>query len=156
MGGAPNNKTLWTGDDVYAAIIGDTAATLIEGNFFKGLMTSCVGGTCDSGDNVVATNGYTYGTNSYASAGFANPSALPTGTPNCTGYPTTSACMIGLGAVSDLTPSGAAVGVGYQPPQSCRPDPYYPTWLKGVVGITVSGSNLKYSDTSLITKPCGL
>jgi hypothetical protein len=114
------------------------------------------GGTCDTGDDVEAFNGYMFGSNTYASAGFAKPSAVPTATPHCAGYATTTACMIGTGVVADLTPSGAAAGVGYQPPQSCRPDPYFPTWLKGAVGLSAAGSTLTYADASLITKPCGM
>jgi hypothetical protein len=157
MGGAANNSTLWTGDNGYASTGGSTA-TSITGNFFKGLMTSCPGGTvCDSDNDVAAYNGYRFGANTYASAGFANPSAIPTtATPNCTGYATTTACMIGTGVVAALTPSGAAAGAGYQPPKACTPDPYYPLWLKGAVGLSVSGSQLSYSNSGIITKPCQL
>jgi hypothetical protein len=118
--------------------------------------------TAAGGENTTAYYGgasegasWIWGSNTYGDPGFANPGALPATAPNCAGYANTTACMVGAGVVADLTPSGAAVGVGYEPPGSCAADPSYPTWLKGVVYLTVSGSSL-FENPGLVTKPCGL
>jgi hypothetical protein len=65
----------------------------------------------------------------------------------------------GYNVYGHLTPSGGAVGKGYQPPGTCTPDPYYPTWLKGVVYLTASGfvnGATITENAGLITQPCGM
>ena len=96
-----------------------------------------------------------FGTNTYANPGLASPGSLPTGAPSCSAYTNTTDCMlIGYNVYASITPSNA-VGYGYQPPRSCAADPYYPTWLKGIVYLQVSGTQI-VEKSGLITKPCGL
>jgi hypothetical protein len=148
------------GCPVFAATLGgggSPADVIVNSSYFKGVSTVCVnGGTCDSGHNVIAWNGNSYGTNTYSSPGLASPGSLPSGAPNCSGYASVTACMnTGYGVAADLTPSGGAVGKGYQAPGPCNADAYYPTWLKGVVYLTASGSTLT-ANTGLVTQPCGM
>jgi hypothetical protein len=97
---------------------------------------------------------FPFGTNRYENPGFANPDGLPSAAPNCDTYADTTDCMNGRYQVgADLTPSGDAVGHGYQPPGPCAPDPYFPAWLKGVVYLHWNGSSLT-ENSGLITKPC--
>jgi hypothetical protein len=98
---------------------------------------------------------FPWGANTFDDPGFANPGALPAGAPNCSGFANTTACMIGAGVPANIKPSGGAAGKGYQPPGACTADAYYPTWLKGVVYLKASGSNLT-ENAGLITKPCNL
>ena len=83
-----------------------------------------------------------FGTNTYANPGLTNPGALPSGAPSCSSYTNTTDCMnIGYNVAANVAPTTAeAIGKGYQPPTGCRPDPYFPTWLKGIVYLQVSGS----------------
>jgi hypothetical protein len=98
---------------------------------------------------------FPFGLNVYSDPGFANPNDLPTSAPNCNEYTNTTACMNeGYKVTANLKPK-VAVGKGYQPPQSCRPDPYFPIWLKGVVFLHWNGSNLT-ENAGLITKPCNM
>ena len=102
------------------------------------------------------TTSWPFGANTYANPGFANPSALPTGAPNCAGYANTTDCMnAGYGVYAALTPSGGASGYGYKPPGPCAPDPYFPPWLKGIVYLRWDGAALTEA-SGLVTKPCGL
>jgi hypothetical protein len=101
------------------------------------------------------TSSFPFGTNTYDTPGFASPATLPTAAPNCAGQLNTTACMVAAGVVTDLKPSGGAAAAGYQPPNVCAPDAFYPSWLKGVVYLTVSGSSVVES-TGLITKPCDM
>jgi hypothetical protein len=97
---------------------------------------------------------FPFGTNTYANPGFANPQGLPTTVPNCASYTNTTDCMNqGYHVAASLTPSGGAVGKGYQPPGSCAPDPYFPTWLKGVVYLQWNGTSLT-DNSGVITMPC--
>jgi hypothetical protein len=101
---------------------------------------------------------YPFGTNIYSTPGLASPKSLPTGAPNCSAYTNVEACMndpAGYNVYGHVTPSGGAVGHGYQPPGSCAADAYYPTWLKGVVYLQWNGSALT-ENSGLITKPCNL
>lgn len=101
-------------------------------------------------------SGWPFGTNTYNRPGFANPSALPTTQPNCSGYRNTTDCMnSGYGVYAALTPSGGAAGMGYKPPGSCAADNYYPAWLKGMVYLSWNGSVLT-ENSGLVNKPCGL
>jgi hypothetical protein len=98
---------------------------------------------------------FPFGLNVYNDPGFANPNDLPTTAPNCSEYTNTTACMNeGYKVAANLKPS-VAVGKGYQPPGPCRPDPYFPVWLKGIVFLHWNGSTLT-EDTGLITKPCDM
>jgi hypothetical protein len=97
-----------------------------------------------------------FGTNTYENPGLTNPGNLPTEAPDCAGYATTVSCMNAKYNVSNLIkPTIAATSVGYQPPGTCTQDPYYPTWLKGVVHLHWDGTHVTEVD-GLITKPCGL
>ena len=137
-----------------------TAFTIVSENFiwnahapttttFGGSNTNVyLGGSLD-------TSSFPFGTNTYDTPGFANPAALPTTAPNCLGQTNTTACMAAAGVIADLTPSGGAAEAGYQPPTTCAADPYYPTWLKGVVYLAVSSSSIVETH-GLITKPCGM
>jgi hypothetical protein len=139
-------------------------------NIFKGLETSCLGSSCDSGDNVVAFNRGSIGTNTYVNPQFKNTADLTAnhnGPPNCKGFSSTIACMGWNGSslvvgtvIDDLTPTaGSMAGKGYQLPGPCAEDPDYPYWLKGVVHLTWQQSTstiLEMDGTNgLITKPCG-
>ena len=102
------------------------------------------------------TTSFPFGANTYSDPGFASPNNLPTTAPNCSGYANTTDCMNrGYRIAANLTPSGAAVGLGYQAPGPCAADPYFPDWLKGVVYLHWNGSRLT-ENSGLITKPCGL
>jgi hypothetical protein len=102
------------------------------------------------------TTSFPFGTNTYGNPGFANPNSLPTTAPNCSGYTNTTDCMNGRYRIAtNLSPSDGAVGLGYQAPGPCAPDPFFPVWLKGVVYLHWNGSKLT-EDGGLITKPCGM
>ena len=98
---------------------------------------------------------FPWGTNTFDDPKLANAGALPSSAPSCSGSANTTACMTAAGVPADMTPSGGAAGKGYQPPGSCTPDKYYPTWLKGVVYLKASGATLTENE-GLITKPCDL
>jgi hypothetical protein len=107
-------------------------------------------------NNVHYTTTFPFGTNTYGNPGFASPTSLPTTAPNCSGYADTTDCMNGRYRIAaNLTPSGGAVGYGYQAPGACAADPYFPTWLKGVVYLHWTGSSLT-ENSGLITKPCNM
>ena len=98
---------------------------------------------------------FPFGTNTYGNPGLANPGGLPTTAPSCGNYTNTTDCMNqGYNVAANLTPSGGAAGLGYQPPGPCAPDPYFPAWLKGVVYLHWNGSGLT-ENAGLITMPCG-
>ena len=144
----------------YAALTGGAYNVTWGGsgtqNIFKGEATTCLG-SCDVGKNVVAFNGGSYGTNTYSDPGFANVADLlanRSGAPNCSSYANVNACM--ATAVADLTPTaGGMTGKGYQAPGACIADPYFPTWLKGVVYLSWNGSTLS-ENSGLIRKPCNM
>jgi hypothetical protein len=159
------------GGYLYAALTGGGYNVTWGGagiqNIFKGSATSCTG-SCDPGDNVVAYNGGPIGTNTYVDPAFANTSDLlsnQSATPNCSGSTNVAACMGWNYAtqtarvpsvISDLTPTASGMaGKGYQPPGACTADPYYPTWLKGIVYLQWNGSSIT-ENAGLLTKPCGL
>ncbi len=132
----------------------------ISGNYIwnsKPPTTTTTGGenTHSYISNVDSGAAWPWGTNTYDDPGLANPAALPATAPDCSAYATTTACMAGLGVIADLTPSGGAAGKGYQPPGPCTADPYFPTWLKGVVYLSWNGSSLT-ENSGLITKPCNM
>ena len=142
INGCPSTVLNISGNYIWNSTAPTTTAP--GGNEYRGL---------DCGAN--QGGNWPWGTNTYNNPGFANPGGLPTAAPNCAGYTNTTACMVGAGVVADLTPSGGAVGKGYQPPGACTADAYYPTWLKGVVYLSWNGSTLT-ENTGLITKPCGI
>jgi hypothetical protein len=135
-----------------------TSDILVQGNY---IWNSTSGSTSPGGRNTVLYNpGYnnktfTLGENTYNDPGFANPNDLPTNAPNCNGYTNTTACMnAGYKVAANLNPT-VAVGKGYQAPRPCRPDPYFPVWLKGIVFLHWNGSTLTQNG-GLITKPCNM
>jgi hypothetical protein len=171
------NYTTVNGGAVYAILTGGTggvgSSVVTTGgsglqNIFKGLRSDCAGFVCDPGNNVVAYNGFGVGTNTYIDPLFKNTADLLAnhqGAPNCTGFETTTACMgwnqatrtvTPLSVIDDLTATAAgAAGKGYYPPGPCTADPFYPTWLKGIVYLHWDGAALTQRD-GLLTKPCGL
>ncbi len=97
-----------------------------------------------------------FGANTYADPGLADPSVLPTTAPDCSAYATTTDCMnAGYKVAASVAPSGGSAGKGYQPPGACKADPYYPSWLKGIVYLAWNGSSLT-QNPGLITKPCDI
>ncbi|WP_156180796.1 hypothetical protein [Bradyrhizobium sp. LTSPM299] len=115
------------------------------------------------GKNTVVYNGrsngsdhWVFGANTFDNPGLTNPSELPTEAPDCAGYANTVSCMNAKYSVYNLVkPTIAPMSVGYQPPGSCTPDPYYPMWLKGIVYLHWDGARLFETD-GLATKPCRL
>jgi hypothetical protein len=168
QGGAP--KEYCSGGSTYGcpavgALIGfvNRAATTsdirVQGNYIR---NSLSGSTSPGGLNTVLYNTsfnnktFTLGANTHSNPGFASPRSLPMSAPNCSGYVNTTACMLqGYNVAADLTPSGGAAGKGYQPPGPCKPDPYFPIWLKGIVFLHWNGSALT-ENAGLITKPCDM
>jgi hypothetical protein len=97
-----------------------------------------------------------WGTNTYNDPGLTNPSALPTVLPDCTGYTSTVICMLTkYNVYTNIKPTIAPLNMGYQPPGACQSDPLFPIWLKGVVRLQVSGSQIVMAN-DLMTKPCGM
>jgi len=163
---------------IYAMLIGGNSAgpgrTVFAAggsgihNIFHAVYGSCMS-TCDPGNNVSAWNNFSYGTNTYESPGFANTSDLMANHMQipyaCRSYTNTTACMgwndstqkaAANSVIADLTPTASGTsGKGYQPPGACKPDPYYPTWLKGIVYLQWDGTNL-WEYNGLVQKPCGL
>lgn len=101
------------GNPVVAAALQDNAT--ISGNYFR----SVPGTGCPFAANCTTGNNATYGTNQYTGgntfgtdAGFANVAALPgRGTaPDCSGhgYHTGYDCMVGMGVIAAMVPSGGA------------------------------------------------
>jgi hypothetical protein len=154
------------------AVGGSYANTTIGGsgpqNVFGGVAGTC-GASCDGGDNVIAFNGGSFGTNTYESPAFNNTTDLlnnQTGAPSCTGFVTVTACM-GYNAASqsltnpsviyDLRPTAAGTsGKGYQlPSTTCSSITDYPSWLKGIVYLHWTGAAV-VQQKDLVTVPCGL
>lgn len=161
------------GGGIYAMVAGGASGPTFNAggsatqNIFHAVFGTC-NGTCDPGNNVAAFNGYSYGMNTYEDAGFANTSDLlanHVGEPNCSSYTNTTACMgwnystqtaATDSVIGDLTPTASGTsGKGYQPPGTCKPDSYYPAWLKGIVYLQWDGTNL-WEYNGLVQKPCGL
>jgi hypothetical protein len=150
---------------VYAALEGGLYSDTWGGaglqNIFLGEAGHCAS-SCDSTNSVVAFNttyATAFGSNAaiYENPGFANTADLlanHTGAPTCAGFTTTTACMAPVIADLTATASGTA-GKGYQRPGACAPDPYYPTWLKGIVYLHWNGSSMT-ENAGLVNKPCGL
>jgi hypothetical protein len=104
------------------------------------------------GDNAA----WVFGANVYADPGLANPTLLPSAAPDCTGSQNVTDCMISkYGVYNAIKPTAAPTKIGYQRPTTCRPDPIYPDFLKGIVYLHWNGTNLTTVE-GLITKPCEL
>ena len=159
MGSAGNNGTT-TVRGAEIDCINSCSQVNISGNYIWNRnppTTTATGGENTHAwiSNVDSGAAWPWGPNTYNDPGLANPGALLASAPNCSSYATTTACMVGLGVVADLMPSGGAIGKGYQPPGACTADAYFPTWLKGVVYLSWDGSSLT-ENSGLITKPCNL
>jgi hypothetical protein len=143
-------------------------------NILLGLVSSCQGpfcaGTGGTNQSAVSFDGSNdLGVNRYENPLFNNASdfvANRYGTPDCSGFTNTVACM-GWNAATqtatppstiyDMTPTAPdAAGKGYQPPGACAPDADYPIWLKGIVYLQWNPSTGAITENSgLVTKPCG-
>jgi hypothetical protein len=99
---------------------------------------------------------WAWGTNVYNNPGLTNPYALPTTAADCTGFTSTVDCMLTkYNVYNNVKPTIAPLTIGYQPPSTtCAPDPLFPTWLKGIVYLRVTGSTIT-QNKGMITKPCG-
>jgi hypothetical protein len=135
-----------------------TSDILVQGNY---IWNSTSRSTSPGGRNTVLYNPhfnnktFTLGANTYNDPGFANPNDLPTSAPKCSRYTNTTACMNeGYKVAANLNPI-VAVGKGYRPPGPCKSDPYFPTWLKGIVFLRWNGSIIT-ENGGLITKPCNM
>jgi hypothetical protein len=100
---------------------GDSSLT-VSGNF----LYSAAG----RNTNATSSPGFSFGTNTTGTnPGFASPS-VP-GAPSCGSNTSVVDCMSTV--ISNFTPSGAAVGYGYQtPPMGNVIDPLFPAWLCNV------------------------
>jgi hypothetical protein len=144
-----------------------------EQNVFLGLASSCQGPYCvgSGGSNATAVSvdsSNDMGINTYENPVFNNASDLVAnryGTPNCSSYTNTVACMgwnnatqmaTNPSTIYDLTPTASGTaGKGYQPPGACAPDADYPSWLKGIVYLQWNSSTGVITENSgLVTKPC--
>ncbi|HZZ25416.1 MAG TPA: hypothetical protein VFE60_23985 [Roseiarcus sp.] len=99
-------------------------------------------------------NGYDFSAGNLigVSAGFANPAALPTVAPDCTGHTNVTECMNAVyGVYAKITPFTGLTSKGYQPPAPCTPDTNWPSWLKGVVYLQWTGTGLVQKSG----RPCG-
>ena len=178
-----------SGVPLYAVLAGGAVAGWAEGtavgagdqNVVYGYRTSCDGngGTSCSPTSSPYAEAYfnitpaTNTQNTFVTAAFTNTTDLlanHVGVPNCTGFTNTTACM-GWNAttatlttpsvISDLAAgcTGCA-GKGFQRPSvTCAANSDYPTWLKGLVYLQVSGTypSITITETAgLVSKPCGL
>jgi hypothetical protein len=99
---------------------------------------------------------WVFGTNTFSDPGLTNPAGLPSVAPDCTGHQTVTNCMLNkYGVYNAIKPRIAPPTAGYQPPKSCEPDNFYPTYLKGIVYLHWDGTSLAEMD-GLLTKPCDL
>jgi hypothetical protein len=169
---------------VYAFNLGGSYGNVTVGgsgsqNFFDGLATTCRGNACAPSSAPYGAVSFgtaaELGTNDYTSPAFNNTSDLisnRSGTPNCSGFTNTTACMgynantktlTNPSAIYDLQPSASGAGsAGYQlPSTTCVTSgpvyTYYPAWLKGVVYLQWNSSTETITENAdLVTKPCGL
>jgi hypothetical protein len=169
---------------VYAFNLGGSYGNVTVGgsgsqNYFDGLATTCRGNACAPSSAPYGAVSFgtaaELGTNNYTSPAFNNPTDLisnQSGTPNCSGFTTTTACMgynantqklTNPSAIYDLQPSAsAATSAGYQlPSTTCVTSgpvyAYYPAWLKGIVYLQWNSATKTITENAdLVTKPCGL
>jgi hypothetical protein len=122
------------GNTVYDIYVGHSTNVNVTDNW-SFTASNQYDGTGSSNSNVT-----TGGNHNGTAPGFAHP-ADP-GVPNCASFATVPACFTAAGVVSNFTPSGGAVGYGYQVPGPQVPDPLYPQWLCGVTlppGLVTNG-----------------
>ena len=169
---------------VYAFNLGGSYSNVTVGgsgsqNYFNGLATACRGNECAPASAPYGAVSFgtaaELGSNGYTSPAFNNPSDLvdnQSGTPNCSGFVNTTACMgynantqklKNPSAIYDLQPSASgASSAGYQlPSTTCVTSgpvyAYYPAWLKGIVYLQWNSSTGTITENAdLVTKPCGL
>ncbi len=169
---------------VYAFLIGGPYSNVTVGgsgsqNYFNGVATECRGDACEPSSAPYGASSFgtaaQLGTNYYTSPAFNNPTDLinnQSGTPNCSGFTNTTACMgynantktlTNPSAIYDLQPSASgASSAGYQlPSTTCVTSgsiyTYYPAWLKGVVYLQWNSNTGTITENAdLVTKPCGL
>jgi hypothetical protein len=179
----------WQGGDnqgypEFAFLIGGPYSNVTVGgsgsqNYLYGLATECNGPACLPTSAPYAAESFgtvsNLGTNYYVSPGFRNTSDLisdRSGTPNCSGFTNTTACMgwnantrtlTNPSAIYDLQPTVIGTNrAGYQlPSTTCVTSgpiyTYYPTWLKGIVYLHWNSFNKTITENSdLVTKPCGM
>lgn len=147
-------------------------------NLLLGQKGSCVLSFCNSTFDAASDANGVLGTNFYETPNFKNPTDAVTnhiGTPNCSGFETTVACMgwnwstqtaTSLSVIDDMTAQAAnASGKGYMPPQSgclSSGERYnnFPSYLKGIVYLhSVSGwtnGTVIQQKAGLINMPCGM
>ena len=88
------------------------------------------------------TTSFPFGTEHLSKPRFADPNGLPTEAPNCNGYTNTTDCMnVGYHVAADLTRAEAR-RFGYLAPGPCATDPFFPVWLKGVVFLQWTGTDI--------------
>ena len=179
----------WQGGDSngypqFAFVIGGPYANVTVGgsgnqNYFNGLATVCNGAACLPSSAPYAAESFgtvaNLGLNNYSGPGLRNTRDLisnRSGTPNCTGFTNTTACMgwnantrtlTNPSAIYDLQPTAiGAISTGYQlPSTTCVTSgpisTYYPAWLKGIVYLHWNSFNKTITENSdLVTKPCGM
>lgn len=187
-----NDNTAATNETVYNNVSladqSNTCAMVVGGANGPGSLANIDTGTpgnenvffgINSASSTCAFNGYTFSSNNFlVNPNFTNTTDLlnnQSGTPNCAGYATTTACM-GWNAkgqsltipsvISDLTATCTnCSGKGYQRPSTTCLNggviyTLYPKWLKGVVYLHtnsgfVSGAIIT-EEGDLVTKPCGM
>jgi hypothetical protein len=131
-----------------------TGGTGLE-NIFRASSGACDNGVnCNGTDDVIAYNSGVghLGTNIYSDPAYTNTSDLTTnwiGVASCGSYFSVARCMgyngtsaNALSVIGDLIPTlGGSTGSGYQLPtsHSSNPNSTFPTWLKGMVCLQVSG-----------------
>jgi len=172
---ARTNAATSNSNPIYAMTVGGiqwgAAGSLTNsGNVLFGLATTCTG-TCDSTKSEVVFNSNPLGTQTYTDPLFQNTSDLLAnwaGAPNCSSFTNVTRCMGYNANTSTLTSNtpiydlvataGGASGKGYQLPSvTCASNSDYPSWLKGVVYLTVSGGGSTITENpDLVTKPCGV
>jgi hypothetical protein len=151
-----------SGPSPYTGLGGDRNATFTRNLTQMTLATNCQGDTVydfyfQYSANITASDNFSFtasnaysgqGTNNSGvtysnehtgvNPGFANP--VDPGAPNCSGFATVPACFATV--VAHFTPSGNAVGYGYQVPGPPVPDALYPQWLCNVTlppGLVTNG-----------------
>jgi hypothetical protein len=168
------------GGGVSAMVVGNPTTITNGGsgtqNILRANNTTCKASKCNSTFDEQAFNGAAIGTNTYTNPSFVNTADLlanRVGTPSCSGFTNSTACMGWNASTSRLTtPSvisdliatavgsapyySAVAGKGYQlPSTTCAPNADYPTWLKGIVYLQWNGAALT-ENAGLVNKPCGL
>jgi hypothetical protein len=172
---------------VYLFVLGGDYQNVTVGgsgneNYFSGKLHDCNAPVClPAWSDTVLTGAATWGTeadlgtNIYTSPAFNNPADLVSnrkGTPNCSGFTNTTACMgynantqtlTNPSAIYDLQPTASgARSAGYQlPSTTCVTngpiEMYYPLWLKGIVYLHWDPNTQTITENAdLVTKPCGL